>query len=446
MRTRFALVVGLALALGAALAPAAGAEPDRRLQALGYLPADSIVAGSVRFGCLSDAYDAFLGMARQFVPAGEEDALSRAVADWEARSGVKLRDDLLARLCNEGAFAVAVDDLDRFALTLAAAPSTPQRDAGKVLGGALVFALGVKEPDAFEASLRKTVASFGGAVAEAEDGVRTISAPSEEGDLALLRYRYHRGSALFGFTSEALAAAVQRAESGTALAAAPDFVAVFAHLAPDPDAAFYLNLPRVQELLRRSALVQAAAAAKPEAQRIYQAIVGEKDWRAGIGWTSYDLPDGSVQQAFMPVSLGELYTGYLGFLAGIAGPNFASAAEAGKQKRTMADLRTIGTALEAYAVDHNRYPPNVPEPKPVAGAGGSGIEALLVPTYMASLPAKDGWGNPILYQSNREGTFYTLTSLGRDGKPTPGSDGATRDPASDIVFRNGNFVAWPGAE
>ncbi|HEX4825179.1 MAG TPA: prepilin-type N-terminal cleavage/methylation domain-containing protein, partial [Candidatus Polarisedimenticolaceae bacterium] len=46
----------------------------------------------------------------------------------------------------------------------------------------------------------------------------------------------------------------------------------------------------------------------------------------------------------------------IGIIAAIAIPNLLNAIDRGKQKRTMADMRSIGTAVESYAVDQNVYP------------------------------------------------------------------------------------------
>ena len=46
----------------------------------------------------------------------------------------------------------------------------------------------------------------------------------------------------------------------------------------------------------------------------------------------------------------------IGIIAAIAIPNLLNAIDRGKQKRTMADMRSIGTAVESYAVDNNVYP------------------------------------------------------------------------------------------
>ncbi|MEO6327242.1 MAG: prepilin-type N-terminal cleavage/methylation domain-containing protein, partial [Thermoanaerobaculia bacterium] len=43
----------------------------------------------------------------------------------------------------------------------------------------------------------------------------------------------------------------------------------------------------------------------------------------------------------------------IGIIVAIAIPNLLNAIQRAKQKRTMADMRSIGTAIEAYAIDHN---------------------------------------------------------------------------------------------
>ncbi|HPB32086.1 MAG TPA: prepilin-type N-terminal cleavage/methylation domain-containing protein [Candidatus Sumerlaeota bacterium] len=48
----------------------------------------------------------------------------------------------------------------------------------------------------------------------------------------------------------------------------------------------------------------------------------------------------------------------IAILAAIAVPNFLEAQIRGKFARAVSDMRTLATAVESYAVDHNRYPPN----------------------------------------------------------------------------------------
>jgi type II secretion system protein G len=48
----------------------------------------------------------------------------------------------------------------------------------------------------------------------------------------------------------------------------------------------------------------------------------------------------------------------IGILAAIAIPNFLQAQTRAKVARTKADMGSIATALEAYSVDYNKYPPD----------------------------------------------------------------------------------------
>lgn len=49
----------------------------------------------------------------------------------------------------------------------------------------------------------------------------------------------------------------------------------------------------------------------------------------------------------------------IAILAAIAVPNFLEAQVRAKVSRSKADIRSIATALESYAVDHNRMPPDI---------------------------------------------------------------------------------------
>ena len=60
----------------------------------------------------------------------------------------------------------------------------------------------------------------------------------------------------------------------------------------------------------------------------------------------------------------------IGIIVAIAIPNLLNAIQRAKQKRTMGDMRTAGTAAEAYAVDFNHYP---------AAAGFNVPTGLVVP-------------------------------------------------------------------
>src|SRR6476619_7607515 len=81
----------------------------------------------------------------------------------------------------------------------------------------------------------------------------------------------------------------------------------------------------------------------------------------------------------------------IGIIAAIAIPNLLNAIDRSKQKRTMADMRSVGTACEEYSIDNNFYPVQTTQ-GPV-----SGISGTLEPTYIKVTPTKDGWNWPIQY-------------------------------------------------
>src|SRR5881392_1025735 len=83
----------------------------------------------------------------------------------------------------------------------------------------------------------------------------------------------------------------------------------------------------------------------------------------------------------------------IGILAAIAIPNLLTAMQRSKQKRTMADMRTIATAWEARATDLNKYTAAGAISLATKDAGLKNLSTYLAPTYVKSFPIKDGWGN-----------------------------------------------------
>jgi type II secretion system protein G len=127
----------------------------------------------------------------------------------------------------------------------------------------------------------------------------------------------------------------------------------------------------------------------------------------------------------------------IGIIAAIAIPNLLNAIQRGKQKRTMADMRAIGTAVEAYAVDNNYYP--------AAGSFLSAVASQLEPRYIKKLPTVDAWNGNFEYESAGGTTAqeYTIASYGKDNTSTGFTPTKTTNFNNDIVFSQGVFVEFP---
>jgi type II secretion system protein G len=149
----------------------------------------------------------------------------------------------------------------------------------------------------------------------------------------------------------------------------------------------------------------------------------------------------------------------IGILAAIAIPNLLSALQKAKQKRTMNDMRTLGTAWEARATDVNRYN--------AAGAISSvticskdlpvaNVVGALVPTYIKLVQPDDAWSNKMRFRGDAAfgdataANNYVIWSAARNGS-SDGSTGFETDPPggattnfnNDIIFSNGVFVQYP---
>src|SRR5882672_12135532 len=109
----------------------------------------------------------------------------------------------------------------------------------------------------------------------------------------------------------------------------------------------------------------------------------------------------------------------IGILASIAMANLLNALDKAKQKKSMSDLRTIGSAVEAYATDTASYPYGV--------ATWPAMKAIINPYYFKAPPDADGWGTTWDAASNAAGTDYTVASTGKDGTVGTRPGGVTGD-------------------
>ncbi len=135
----------------------------------------------------------------------------------------------------------------------------------------------------------------------------------------------------------------------------------------------------------------------------------------------------------------------IGIIAAIAIPNLLVALQRGKQKATMGDLHSLGTAIESYLTDWTI----APQDNPTTTANLS----WFTPFYIKVCPQADGWGNGWGYYFSPNLDIYSLYSQGRGGVPValPLSVPAQNlyvctsviDFNNDICFSNGYFTVGP---
>ena len=130
----------------------------------------------------------------------------------------------------------------------------------------------------------------------------------------------------------------------------------------------------------------------------------------------------------------------IGIIAAIAIPNLLNAINRGRQKRTMADMRNIATAVESYLVDFNFYPKHASSTNLAVD-----LQPFIAPTYIRTIPRADGWNFAFQWLGATDGQHYTVWSKGRrnTGAITAGYRGNTTNFDNAIVFSDGEFVQWP---
>jgi len=147
----------------------------------------------------------------------------------------------------------------------------------------------------------------------------------------------------------------------------------------------------------------------------------------------------------------------IGILAAIAIPNLLTAMQRSKQKRTMADMRSIATAWEARATDMNKYNAagTISAVATCTQSFTAGeLSGALSPTYIKLLPIKDGWGNPLKFMADYSfgniapAQAYLIWSAAKDGDSAGGGfeaapgGGATTAFNNDIIYGNGSFLQY----
>jgi type II secretion system protein G len=137
----------------------------------------------------------------------------------------------------------------------------------------------------------------------------------------------------------------------------------------------------------------------------------------------------------------------IGILAAIAIPNLLTAMQRSRQKRTMADMRTVASAWEARATDVNQYSA-AGVSWPAATQDASVLTGKLSPTYIKTLPLYDGWSNTIHVGWSTSGGSYAIESYGADKTADNTNTSATGSVTTqnfdcDIIYSDGSFVKYP---
>ncbi len=125
----------------------------------------------------------------------------------------------------------------------------------------------------------------------------------------------------------------------------------------------------------------------------------------------------------------------IGILVTIGIPTLLNAIDRAKQKRTMAEIRALGGAIQAYSVDHDMFP---------LGTGVSTLVSVLEGEYVVHVTPADSWGHSFLYTGST--LDYTIGSTGKDGGSSLtliGSGGETSNFTDDIIYSKGSFIQWP---
>lgn len=116
-----------------------------------------------------------------------------------------------------------------------------------------------------------------------------------------------------------------------------------------------------------------------------------------------------------------------------------------KVNRTIANIRSLASAIETYAADHHGYP---------KVERFTDLLRELTPKYLVvgNEPFVDGWGFPFVYRATADGCHYRIVSGNADGafakpslkmSPTPPKNATFMDSKSDIVYQDNAFRTLP---
>lgn len=159
----------------------------------------------------------------------------------------------------------------------------------------------------------------------------------------------------------------------------------------------------------------------------------------GKGFAITGMVTGGVAMLLLPIMMA------------IAIPNLLNAINRGRQKRTMADMRTISTAWDAYQLDNGSYCPPGRDFSHFSWGNISSDELnkMLTASCGRDMPIHDGWGNPLQFGvecQEKEVQRFGIRSGGKDAQwemdQYPEKSQTYRFDC-DIVNENGTFIRSP---
>ena len=122
----------------------------------------------------------------------------------------------------------------------------------------------------------------------------------------------------------------------------------------------------------------------------------------------------------------------IGIIAVILIPSLLDALQKAKQKRTVADIKLVGTAWFSWVTDQVSAASagqTQIDWTTLTATSHSNVASLLVPQYTAELPVNDGWRRP--FEFAQDSSLFTLTPI------------AIRSPGADGLYQSGPYTVGP---
>lgn len=445
------MICGVVLAVAAAILliaphPVAASDPVEEVVLTSHLPKDPLFAWDARVGNAGKLFDSMVAMVRRFTPPEEQAKVDENLAKMDKELGMSLRSDLLAYLGPEFAFVFDLPPIDQ--AMGSAMSGDPDATASTLQGIGIWCSIteSKKVDNALRALLEKSKAQLTDL-----DGVVKVTFKNEDAAKADAQpagptppkpaffYTLSDHLLAIAFSADRARSMLDPQPVGQGLADGADFTMVRQYLDPHPQSLMYVNVPKLQGMIKESNMLKGILQAKEESQPFVDFVLDPDLAPMGLGVTTVPAGKGTRQTSAGPSWMaGGKFMGAV--MASIAIPNMINAVNRGRQKRTMADMRTVATALEAFAVDNNAYPTT-------DGWVDCGeLAGRLTPTYLKELPTKDGWGFPLRCWS--DGQHYRLVSPGKDGQKDQDWSGKIEETQTssfdnDIVFVDGQFMVYP---